>query len=157
MGGMTPPPPAGGGGDEEAAGQPAEGAGFVVRIQARLLQGRVKHEAVGWLTERYYPALREISRTPGLGFYIPDDDPKDALKKSIRDPTLTRYHQVSSYGQPGLPPPTGVAGVQYPDPVTGEETATDWRVEFAFKVKLGEPPKEESKPESGESAPPAGH
>lgn len=144
MGAAPPPPPSGGG---EAAG-PAEGAGFVVRITGRLLQGRTPADAIKWLTEAYFQNLRELTHRPGLGFFIPPDDPKDPLKKSISIPVPRSYNQVGlpGFGPPGMPTgqPTGGAA-QFPDPLTGEDTVNDWRVEFAFKVKLGEPPPPEKK------------
>ena len=56
---------------------------------------------------------------------------------------------------PGVTPPggEGKSTVQFPDPVTGEETANDWKVSFTFKVKLGEMPAAGAAPEP-EAAPP---
>jgi hypothetical protein len=34
----------------------------------------------------------------------------------------------------------GGADASQKDPVTGEDVSTDWRVEFEFKLKLGEKP-----------------
>lgn len=139
---------------EEPAG-PAEGAGFVVRISGRLLQGRTPADAIKWLTDAYFQNLRELAQRPNLGFYIPPDDPKDPLKKSISVPVPRLYNQTV---QPGFAPPGPMPGqppggaAQFPDPLTGEDTANDWRVEFAFKVRLGDPPPAENQ-DAGKGTP----
>jgi type IV pilus assembly protein PilM len=140
---MRAPEPTGPGETPEGGGAAPANPGFIVRVQGRLLQGQTQADAVAWLTQRYFENLRELSYRPGLGFYIPPDDPKDRTKKSISDPTPAKYSQAgpAGYSLPGA----DKSGVQFPDPLTGEETANDWRVEFAFKVKLGEPPKPEEK------------
>jgi hypothetical protein len=117
------------------------GAGFVVKVRARLLFGRDRADAVKWLMQGYYENLREQGRRAGLGFFIPPDDPKDPTKNAISDPSPTPYYQTASFGQ-GLAPPAGDAktAVQIPDPITGEECATDWLVDFSFKVQLGAMP-----------------
>ena len=155
--GVAPPARGGaGGGAAPAAG----GAGFIVRVEGRLLYGRMPDQAVQWLTQRYYESLREKGSQPGLGFYIPPDDPKDRQKKSIADPVPTGFHTAAvPSAVPNVPTPSAegakVSTVQFPDPVTGEETANDWKVSFAFKVKLGEMPAAGSEPQ-GAAPPEAG-
>jgi type IV pilus assembly protein PilM len=139
-------PPGVGPTGEAPAEEAPKAPGFVVRMQARLLYGRQdrKSDAQRWITN-YNGLLKEQSRKPGLGFYIPEDDTKDPKNKKLAiDQVITPYHQGS------LAPPAvaiGVApasepAVQFPDPATGEETKSDWRVTLVFKARLGELPKE---------------
>ncbi|MBP7748274.1 MAG: pilus assembly protein PilM [Phycisphaerae bacterium] len=144
--GVRPPTPAmpqfqapAGGEGGEAPSAP-EGAGFIVRIEGRLLYGRTQAEAIKWLTEAYFENLREKSQTPGLGFYIPDPDEKG--KKYISDPIPVRYNPSvpTAYTPPGATPSAGGGTAQLLDPVTGEDTSGDWKVSFAFMAKLGTKP-----------------
>jgi type IV pilus assembly protein PilM len=144
----TPPP-------QEQEGPKNDGkggaAGFIVRVDGRLLYGKAPHEAARWLTTACFESLREWSQQPGLGFFIPPDDPKEN-KQSFENNTIMKYFQ--SGGDVGLQAPFGAAdrtNLAVTDPVTGEDCADDWRVSFAFKVKLGEPPKEAAS--EGEAAP----
>ncbi len=148
-GGPAPGPQAelGGGGP---AGKPAN-AGLVVRVQGRLLYGRSPADAVQWLTQNYFERLREFSQQPGLGFHIPPDDPQQG-KTSIVSAPPVRYHQAVGPGGPLTGGPTP-SGAQLRDPVTGEDTSNDWKVEFAFKVKLGEAPKPKTEPEQAGGKP----
>lgn len=141
----------------------AGGEGFVIRIQGRLLYGEIRSAASQWFESAFFPRLREQSRKPGLGFYIPDDAP-DArgTERSIGEPLIRRYHQTGAGAPGGMPggvpgraptDPTASA-VRFPDPVTGEESEDDWAVSFAFKVALGEPP--ESEEPAAETTPPGG-
>ncbi len=134
-GGRAPAP-------EPAAPSAASGeGGFIVRITGRLLYGRRQSEASRWLESEYFVSLRELSRRAGWGFYIPDDDPKEPDKRAIARLSLAPYFGDLRTGA-GLSPPGGAGPeVAKPrDPVTDEDASSDWRVELAFKVKLGPPP-----------------
>ena len=129
------------GGSEESSGT---GGGFNVTVTGRLLYGKGQGEAVGFLTDEYYRNLREKSAEPGLGFYIPDDDPKDNTKHNITRPVPRRLSAaVQTLGVstekrgPGTSQEPGTAAI---DPITGEDMSNDWTIEFAFKVKIGEKP-----------------
>ncbi|MBK9127106.1 MAG: pilus assembly protein PilM [Phycisphaerales bacterium] len=160
-----PPRPQVGG----AAPGAARTDGFIVRIQGRLLAGRNRAEAAQWLSTELLSRLRELSRLPGNGFHIPDDDPKDRTKRSISDPITRAYYGDASGGGPTPPPgppplpdPSG-SGFGQPrppvsttiDPVTGEDARTDWSVSFAFRVQMGDapPPPAEAAPAGGAAAP----
>ncbi len=134
-GGRAPVPEAAG---ESAA--PGEG-GFIVRITGRLLYGRRQSEASRWLESEFFVSLRELSRRADWGFYIPDDDPKEPDKRAIARLSLAPYFGDLRTGA-GFAPPGGAGPeVAKPrDPVTDEDASSDWRVELAFKVKLGPPP-----------------
>ncbi len=158
LGGPPMGPPMGpGGGPKPAPSADASAAatnpGFLVRIQGRLLYRTRQSDASRWLAGDYYSSLREQSRVKGLGFYIPEDDPKDTAKRYIGDPLIKQYYQMPGpgggttpwAGQPGAAPPGGATGDKtalFSDPATGEDAKNDWQVEFAFKLRLGEmPPK----------------
>jgi type IV pilus assembly protein PilM len=132
------PTPSGGGGASKGGGAPAAGAGFIVRVEGRLLYGRTQPEVIEWF-KLLRANLLERGQQAGLGFHIPDDDPKDPTKKAIAIQTPIKYIQGGAgismqpvEAQPAL------AVVQYPDPLTGEDMGTDWKIKLAFKVKLGE-------------------
>ncbi|MCK4343289.1 MAG: pilus assembly protein PilM [Phycisphaerae bacterium] len=138
-GGPPPPKPRGG----ERGGRKAAGktAGFIVRIEGRLLYGTMRSQASGWLENEYFRNLREQSRRPGLGFYIPDDDPKDRGKRAIGEALIRPVHQGAGSYSPRRPGGAGDSKTtEFRDPVTGEDEKFDWTVDFAFKVYLGEPP-----------------
>jgi type IV pilus assembly protein PilM len=142
MGGGPPAPTPSGAGSKGPAAPPP-GAGFVVRVDGRLLYSKDQAMAVAWLAS-LRERLRELAQVTGLGFHIPDDDPKDRTKQSISAPSAVKYYQTGALPG-GLQPqesaqPGGAAKgpVLYQDPVTGEDMATDWKVKLAFKVKLGE-------------------
>ena len=54
-----------------------------------------------------------------------------------RTTTPIKYSGAAISMQPVEAQP-GVATVQFPDPLTGEDMANDWKIKLAFKVKLGE-------------------
>ncbi len=162
---LTPsgPPTAAG---SKGPGAPAAGAGFIVRVEGRLLYGRSQPEAAEWI-KSFLANLRERGQQPGLGFHIPEDDPKTPGGRAISEPTPVRYHQTglggslqpTDFARPGVP---AAVAAQYPDPVTGEDMSTDWKLRFAFKVKLGEKgapdvaPQPESKAQPAAPAPAGG-
>ncbi len=175
--GMGPAFGGGGGAVEETA----EAPGFFVSIQGRLLYGERQSEAVSLIEEDFYPRLRELGRTPGLGFYIPEKDEKnvsDPDNRNLARPWVVQYMGTRRSGgfaargggggvrgagmgmgaggrmaggrmmgaMPGMgmaqPGEEGEPSVQFPDPVTGEDMATDWTFRLGFKIKIGEPPAE---------------
>jgi hypothetical protein len=106
-----------------------------------------------WLMS-FREGLRQRGQQAGLGFHIPDDDPKDRTKQAIGVPNPVNYYQATAgvglqpvdVAQAGGP---GTSPVLYPDPITGEDMATDWKVKLAFKVKLGEKGAAAAEPEAG--------
>ncbi len=136
----------------EGATGPKEGAGFVVRVQGRLLYGTNKGDARAWFGN-YFNNLREVGQQPGMGIYIPPDDPENPGGNAFGGPTIETYHE-ENVGV--FAPPAGALDlgdeVRYPDPLTGEETRYDWRVAFAFKVQLGEAPEAEPEGASEDAA-----
>jgi len=122
------------------SGAPGEG-GFIVRVTGRLLYGRRQSDASRWLESEYFVNLRELSRKQGWGFYIPDDDPKEPDKRAIVKVSLAPYYADLRPGT-GFAPPGGAGpdATKPRDPITDEDASNDWKVELAFKVKLGEPP-----------------
>jgi type IV pilus assembly protein PilM len=156
QGGPPKPPGAPPGGAPKgppSAGAAARKDGFVVRIKGRLLQGRSPADAVKWLTETYLERLREQGQQPGLGFFIPPDDPKLGDEKRSIISSVTRY-QGAAIESSDTKRRAGesATGSQFVDPVTGEDASTDWRVEITCKVQLGEMPPP-AKPEEA-AAPP---
>ncbi len=131
-------PPSGNGGGAEVS---AKGSGFVVHVQGRLLCGQRPHEASRWL-EDYFSSLRETSRRPGLGLFIPEDPNSFSRGAGM----IRTYHEDKGAG-------AREGGALHPDPLTGAETKDDWKVTFAFKVQLGEAPQsvEQSPDESGDN------
>lgn len=158
----------GGGGEEgmESVGGAQGGAdedvskgGFYVTLSGRLLYGTLQSDAVDFIATKFYRRLLELGHTPGLGFYVPEKDPKspERDKSNLPVPWPTRYAgspaaaplPSAMSGRTFAPSPTpgqpaGEPTVAYPDPVTGEDMSTDWLFQVGFKVKLGEPPKDES-------------
>ncbi|MFQ5806382.1 MAG: type IV pilus assembly protein PilM [Phycisphaerae bacterium] len=136
-------------------------AGFYVSLEGRLLYGQQQSEAIKLITEEFYPELRRLGNVPGLGFYIPKEDPKspDSDQANLRVPSVVPFTSGAgtvvgprSIGRrlplPGTPGTTeGDESVANPDPVTGEDMSFDWNFRLGFKIKLGEPPE----PESAES------
>jgi type IV pilus assembly protein PilM len=114
-------------------------AGFVVQVAGRLLYGERNGEVSDFMEKKYFSKLRELGSLEGRGFYIPDDDPRDPSKTAI---ALTAPFQRFTPPRTGLPgAAAGPATTSFKDPVTGEDMSSDWRVEFGFKVKIGEKPK----------------
>ena len=116
--------------------------------------GQTQPEAVGFLTDEYFPNLRKLGAEPGRGFYIPDDDPHDPNKRSISRSVpkpLGGGSRTAVFvpGQPGRP-----SQEEIKDPLTGQDMSTDWLIEFGFKVRLGEKPKTEEKSKGGDQGNP---
>ncbi len=153
IGPAQPQPQAPSGGGSKGPGAPPPGAGFIVRVEGRLLYGRSQPEAMEWLMS-FREGLRQRGQQAGLGFHIPDDDPKDRTKQAIGVPNPVKYYQATAgvglqpvdVAQAGGP---GTGPVLYPDPITNEDMATDWKVKLAFKVKLGEKGAPAAEPEAG--------
>lgn len=105
-------------------------AGFVVAVSGRLLYGDTRAQVSDFLENEYFSRLRKLASEAGRGFYIPDD------QGAIATPRFRRAapSQLSGSGA------AGGADASQKDPVTGEDVSTDWRVEFEFKLKLGEKP-----------------
>ncbi len=146
----------GAGGGAQQQGPGATAPGFVVHIKGRLLFGTRKSAATQWLEGEYYNNLRQQSRQQGMGFYIPADDPQNALNRSISQPQIVPYHRGATNvgaGWTAQRPAAAEEGEQvaFPDPVTGEDTRHDWSVEFTFKVKMGEMPQAEEAPDQGQN------
>jgi len=145
----------------KGGGAPTTGAGFIVRAEGRLLYGRNQAEVIGEWFNSFRENLLMRGREAGLGFHIPDDDPKDAAKTAIAIQTPVKYYQGGTalglqpveFQQPGGP---GAGLVLFPDPVTGEDMSTDWKVKLAFKVKLGEKGAVAAEPEAGNKPGPGG-
>ena len=155
-GGSVPPPTPGGLAPPGAAtgGQPQGGEGgatakkdpgFHVRIEGRLLYGTIRSEASRWL-EDYFGNLRKRLTEAGLGFYVPADDPRDRSRRFISEPAIGSYFKDAGGGVPPAVPiagtPAGTPGqtARAVDPATEEDARADWRVSFAFKVRLGDMP-----------------
>jgi hypothetical protein len=141
--GFGGPPGASGAGGAAGSGEPTN-PGFIVRVQGRLIYRTSRADVSAWLDGLYFKNLREQSHEKGLGFYIPDDDPKDKAKRAMSDPAIKLYYSGAAaaatppgFAKPGHDPKAPVA--QFADVVTGEDARNDWSVSFAFKVKLGEP------------------
>jgi len=128
-------------------------------MQGRLLYGELQSDAVALITEDFYQNLRRLGTVPGLGFYLPEEDPKnpDGDKANLRVPHVVRF--VGS--GPGSPTrrlgPTAVPGqpgdeetIANPDPVTGEDMSSDWNFSLGFKIKLGEPPESAAEKKEGD-------
>jgi hypothetical protein len=128
------------------------GAGFVVLVSGRLLCGERERDVQDYLDEEYFKKLREVANQPGRGFYIPDDDPQDKSKPAIG--LTVPFRRLSAVRGPGA---AGAADASLKDPITGEDMSNDCRVEYGFKVKLGEKSKpsdekekkQDSKPKKG--------
>jgi hypothetical protein len=109
-------------------------AGFVVHVSGRLLYGTSRSAAIRWLQGEYFNNLRTNGQTPGLGFFIPDDNPEERVA-NIGEPVIRYYHDRRRGAAPG-----GTGADEVRDPVTGEDETNDWRVDFAFRVQLGVKP-----------------
>jgi len=151
-----------GGGDSES-GEGGSNPGFYVHLAGRVLYGAEQHQAASFLSDKFLPALMTLSRRPGLGFFIPTRD-EQATSSDKRNLSINNgrveYHEARHAAAPGVSTPFSARGavspmpaapganpdeslVRAPDPVTGEDMATDFRFNFGFKIKLGEPPAEE--------------
>lgn len=128
---------------------PATAPGFYVQIQGRLLYGASQDAAVGFLDQKLFPDFKKPFSAVGLPFYIPDEDAKNVGegKKNLRYTIPMKVKDTmpaQQYQRPPTPPRPGEPPVELPavdpDPLTGEERATDWRVSIGFKVKMGEKP-----------------
>ncbi|TWT44099.1 Competence protein A [Phycisphaerae bacterium RAS1] len=140
-------------------GKPKEAGsnpGFTVNVVARLLYGQTPPEAASVITEEFYANLRRLAKQPGRGFFMPEPPPEEKSVAYISNPRFEQFSRPTGsggggFGSPGAPSSTDPKASELTDPVTGESTATDWRIEFSFKVKLGEPPA----PPPDAAAPPA--
>jgi type IV pilus assembly protein PilM len=132
-------------------------AGFEVRLTGRLLYGERDSDVQRFLEDEYFKKLRELGNQPGRNFYIPDDNPQDKTKPNIAQTSPFRRFAATR----AISGPAGVVAAAGPetlqkDPVTGEDTGNDWRVEIGFKVKLGEKPQpgeEKTKPQGKKPKP----
>ncbi|MBI5865890.1 MAG: type IV pilus assembly protein PilM [Planctomycetes bacterium] len=131
------------GGDSGAATAP----GFFIQIQGRLLYGADQSQAFEYIDKVLYENFRKVFKQPGLGFYLPEEDPKNTVdKKNLRNvvPISVQSMLPASAmvaARPARPGETEQAAVALdPDPLTGEERATDWNITIGFKVKMGEAP-----------------
>ena len=143
--------------DKGGDGEP----GFYVHMEGRLLAGTDRPTAVRLIEEQLYPTLQRLGNVPGRGFYIPEKDPMntaDRNNENLREPYIVQFGGftpvMGAAAAPlGAQPPgaTGEPGEEYiafPDPVTGEDMATDYRFALGFKIKLGEPPAVEGEAET---------
>jgi type IV pilus assembly protein PilM len=141
---------------------PPKNPGFYVRIDGRMTYGQDQPKAFSLITDEFYKNLQTLGNRAGLGFWIPESDPKGQDQKNFGQPLVTKYYKETTAapvvfdprpgaGRPSEPTPTPENDptlALYADPVTGEDTRTDWRFSFGFKIKLGEKPAEgEPKPE----------
>ena len=117
--------------------------GFHVQVAGRLLHGANQGEAISFLSDQYFQNLRTLGSADGLDFFIPDDDPNDATKRSISRP-VARPKRASLSGGSTVRGGRDLGSSEL-DPVTGEDTSSDWLVEFSFKVKVGEKPQTDEK------------
>lgn len=137
-----------------------EGAGFYIAVQGRLLYGKLQSDAVELITEDFYRNLRHLGNLPGLGFYIPEQDPKnlDGDKANLRVPSVVQFSGgmgggpvMARFGRaPGVVQPGDEETIANPDPVTGEDMSYDWNFSLGFKIKLGEPPESEKEESEGD-------
>ncbi len=111
MGGPAAAPP-----EEENA----EAPGFYIAIEGRLLYGEQQSDAVAFIVDTFYPALRKLGRIPGQGFYIPDKDPKnvaDPDNLNLSRPWVVQYAATNTrtaaspgVGRPGMGAAVGMRG-----------------------------------------------
>jgi type IV pilus assembly protein PilM len=127
----------------------ATAPGFYVTIHGRLLYGGSQDAAVGFFDQKLFPDFKKTFSAAGLPFYIPDEDAMNVMdgKKNLRYTNPMKVKDTmpaAAYQKPVAPPRPGEQAVELPpvdpDPLTGEERATDWRVTIGFKVKMGEKP-----------------
>lgn len=141
----TQAPTGEGGGEAEAA---AAAPGFYVQFSARILYGDNQSMVVSFLDDQLFPRIMKLAATPGLGWHIPEIDEKNSGgQRNLRysDPmnvvpsnaSITGFENPRG-GIPGGSPEEVI--VRDPDPLTGEERATDWRITVGFKIKMGEAP-----------------
>lgn len=142
-GGEVVQAPSEGGEGEASAGSP----GFYVQINTRILFGDNQGTLVSFLDEQLFPRLKQLAKTPGLGWYIPDTDEKNMEnKRNLRYSTpMNVMPSNASVGGGDMrsafaPQGSEAEIVRDPDPLTGEERATDWRITIGFKIKMGEAP-----------------
>lgn len=141
------------------AGPPTPGqSGFYVRVSGRSLYGKSQPDATQFITTKVVERIHTLGKTPGMGFYVPDEDPKAQDKRNLAPESafpLKYYGGVA----PAVPDPSQ-QGPLYKDPVTEEDMSTDWKVSFAFKIKLGDPPAPPAQPgqpnQPGQPAKPGG-
>ncbi len=149
-----------GSGDESGGGAAVPASdnskpGFLVSVSGYILYGSQQSEAAALLESEYLPRLLQFGSRPGMGFFVPKTDEKmnTPSKNNLEVPTPTkRFSGPTSVapivgrgiaqGQPGEP---AKMHVEVADPVTGEEAKDDFAFSLTFKVKIGEPPKEEPK------------
>ncbi len=88
---------AGGGGEvftassDDSSGESKPG--FVVTISGRLTYGKAVSDAVSLITEEFYSNLVRLGRQPGLGFFIPEEDPKALDKRNLGHPNVVQYYE----------------------------------------------------------------
>lgn len=149
----------GGGGEDDGGGAAVAAAdhskpGFVVSLSGRILYGTQQSEAAMLIETEFIPRLLTLGNRPGVGIFVPAVDEKSYTKKNLDVPTPTHMYAGGATG--GAAPVVGRAGVQppgaaaaemvmVPDPQTREEMKDDFEFSMSFKVKIGEPPKEEPK------------
>ncbi len=147
----------GGGGEEsQESGGAAAGSdpGFMVTLSGYVMFGEAGNEVVGFLDNEFKARLLELGALPGRGFHIPAQDPSssDRDKRNVLSAVEKRFATGAGGFAAVAARATGASGASgaggepegpqalFPDPVTGEEMATDWQFSVSFKVKLGEPP-----------------
>lgn len=133
------------GGSDADAGPIVPGqSGFYVRVSGRSLYGRTQADATQFITTKLIDRIKQIGKKPGWGFFVPDDDPKTGMKNLAPEMVTPTYYYnrgaMAPIGQPQPNDPTQAQTIQFKDPVTEEDMVTDWKVNFAFKIKIGEPP-----------------
>lgn len=147
------PPPTPVAGDPAAAG--AAAPGFYVTLHGRLLYGQSPDVAVGYIEGELFSSIKKVFEQAGLPFFVPEEDAKnmnDAKKSNLRySPPISVKSMLPANAQSGsirnpslsgkpVDPNAAPVIVFDPDPLTGEERATDWRVSIGFKVRMGEKP-----------------
>jgi type IV pilus assembly protein PilM len=125
-------------------------AGFLVEVRGRLLFGESIGAAIQFVTEQMYGNIRTELTRDELGFFLPEEDPSKPAGQSLPRPQVQQLARVGAGPRPrgirtgafDLDGPSAAAGQpgDLRDPITGENTSTDWSVAFSFKVKIGEKP-----------------
>jgi type IV pilus assembly protein PilM len=118
----------------------AEVQGFLVHVSARVPYGSMDAEVSAFIRNEFLGRLRELAKRPGMGFHIPPEDTPDPAKSYIDpDPAYVRLGAGGIGGGIG-----GIGGGSQAatdrDPITGEPTGNDWRVDLDVKFKLGDAP-----------------
>lgn len=141
-----PPPPPRPTQQQEASDSPV-GPGFYVSISGYFPYGETQSQASMLIADEFNPTILQLGNRPGLGFYVPKNDPKSPTGENLRLPVIVRRFDASSgLLQPGMgaaapgAPGSDRPEAMFPDPVTGEDMITDWRFQTGFKIKLGDPP-----------------